>query len=208
MRHTLAPSLIFISLLAISSAHAAGGASDPCTLLDWHDFQFMNVTETSGITSSGWHDETPPAELPGSTLSTGLCAAITKSDKGREAVTLNLSSLKGKVTEQQFEDWLKTVDAASDRENVKDAKEFKLEDAECESGSDVVTIPSQFEGEADMTITEYYVACDKHVNLIHLSVNAQVAQDRKSDLPDARLVKALLDKSVARLKQMSFKTPN
>ncbi len=201
--HTIALSL---ALLVTSQSHAA--SSDPCVLLDWHDFQFMGVTETTGITSSGWQVETPPAELPGSTLSTGLCAAITKTDKGREALTLNLSSIKGKVTGQQFADWLKTVAAASDRENEMDVKEFKVDDAECESGRDVVTIPGMFEGEPDTTVNEYYVACDKHVGTLHVSMNAQVSQDRKADLPEAGLVKALLDKSVARLKQTAFKTPN
>ena len=200
--------VLLLTVLLSGQAHAAAGASDPCILLDWHDLQFMGVTEKDGITSSGWQVETPPAELPGSTLSTGLCAAITKTDKGREAMTLTLSSLKGNATEQQFIDWLKAVATASNHENEMDVKEFRIDDAECESGRDVVTIPSQFEGEADTIISEYFVACDRHVGLLHVSLNAQVAQDRKADLPDANLVKALLDKSVARLMQAAFKTPN
>ena len=67
---------------------------------------------------------------------------------------------------------------------------------------------SQFEGEADLTVVEYFVACDEHVGLIHMSVNAQVAEKRKNDLPDPALVKALLDKSVTRLKQTDFRTPD
>ena len=204
------PSLSIISLLAAlltPLAHAATTPNDPCALLDWHDFQFMGVTESGALTSSGWHEETPPPELPGARLSTSLCAAVAKTDAGRVAITLSLASVKGNVTEQQFAAWLKSIAASDARENEKDVKEFKLGEADCESGRDVLTIPSDY-ADLEKTIVEHYVACDQHVGLLHVSINAQFAEARKKELPSAEQVKALLDKSLARLKQTRFITPD
>ena len=205
MRRSLTLIPFLATLLATPLSQAASTPTDPCTLLDWHDFQFMGITDSGGLTSSGWHEETTPPELPDTRLSTALCAAVTKTDAGRAAMTLNLTSVKGKISEEQFASWLKSVAAADARENEKDVKEVKVGDADCESGRDVLTIPSDYEDQ-DRTIVEYYVACDQHVGLLHLSVNAQVAEARKNDLPSAEQVKALLDKSVARLKQTPFRT--
>ena len=185
MRHSLILIPHLVVLLACPLSHAAttlDTPSDPCVLFDWHDFQSLGVTESSGISSAGWHDEAAPRELPGTRLSTGLCAAVAKSDAGRVAITLNLSSVKGNVTEKQFATWLKKVAASEAHENEKDVKEFKVGDTDCESGRDVLTIPSDYEDE-ERTIVEYYIACDQHVGLLHLSVNAQVAEGRKGDLP-------------------------
>ena len=87
-------------------------------------------------------------------------------------------------------------------------KQFDPDPFDLESGRDETVIPGLYEGDPDTTAIEYYVACDEHVGLVHASMNAQVAERRKSELPDAALAKALLDKSVARMKQTGFRTPD
>lgn len=208
MRRFLAIAPFLAALFVSPSSLAASDASNPCVLLDWHDFQYMGVTDESGLETSGWNHENTPPDLPGSSLSTALCAAVTRSDKGRSAVTLNLTSVKGNVTTQQFDTWLKSVAAADTKAGGTDIKVFKVEDTDCESGRYVTTIPGLYEGDEDTTVVEHYVACDEHVGLVHVSMNAQVAEGRKNELPEPAQVKALLDKSVARMKQTAFKTPD
>jgi hypothetical protein len=207
MRHSLTLIPFLVALLSAPLSYAAATPSDPCTLLDWHDFQFIGVTENGGLSSVGWHEETTPPELPGTRLSTALCSAAAKTDAGRTVMTLTLTSLKGKVTEQQFTTWLKSVATLDARENEKDVKEIKIGDSDCESGRDVLTLPSDY-ADLEKTIVEHFVACDQHVGLLHVSINAQVAEGRKKDLPSPEQVKALLDKSLARLKRTSFRTPD
>lgn len=207
MRRLIALAPLLVTLLSLPS-YAGEAASDPCVLLDWHDFESMGITRPDGLESSQWNHEEPPAELPGSSLSTGLCAAVTRTDKGRKAMTLNLSSVKGNVTEAQFDAWLHGIAAASTHANAKEVKEFKVDGTDCESGRDEAVIPALYEGDDDTTVNEYFVACDQHVGLVHVSMNAQVAEGRRDELPDAAQVKSLLDKSVARLKETGFRTPD
>ena len=101
-----------LAALCASPSLAATGPSDPCTLFDWHDFQFMGVTQDKGIESTGWNLEKTPPELAGSTLYTGLCAAIKKTDKGRLVMVAGADNKVAprpiETAEWQGKDWVVT----------------------------------------------------------------------------------------------------
>ena len=204
MRYPIAIALL-ISCTAFS-AHAADDSSNPCSLLDWQDFQTFGVVKDTAMTNPGWHQEETPKELPGSKLFTDMCAVAISSQTGRSSVTLSFDSFKGKVTEQQVGEWLKSAAAAGKEKGQPDVAIVKVGDATCEIGQ--YDLPTLQDDESVVTVVEHYVACDQQVGVQHVSLNIHVPEANKDNLPSPEQTKALLDKSVNRMKQNEFAPPD
>ena len=214
MRHLT--TLIATCLFAVVSANALAAKhekpaeaktnSDPCTLLDWQDIQSLGAKKETNISSTNWNEEKIADVIPGSKLFTNLCAATMKTEAGRTAVTLSFDVFKGKVSVQQVKDWLEAVAKRQAVEGDLDVKKMVIEDAQCETGRTEVDFSGE-NGEEVPKYIEYYVACDKQIGIKHVAVNVQATEGRKAELPTPEQAKALLDKSVARMKKTSFDAP-
>lgn len=207
MRHL---NYITVALLGACVAFSAHAADNPCDLVDWHDFQSLGAGENTPFSEAGWHKEPTPKEIPGSELFTNMCAGAIITKAGFSSVTLSLDSFKGKVTEQQVGDWLKTTAAKlaeQPDETITNIKIVQEKDATCESGQYELSTKMDDGSVAD--VVEHYMACDELVGIHHVSLNIHVPENKVTELPNPEQVKALLDKSVARLKQKpSFNAPD
>lgn len=204
MRYTtpIATALL-VSCIAFN-AHAADNSSNPCSLLDWQDLQtFGAVTDTS-MSDAGWHEEMPPKEIPGSKLFTNMCAVTIMSQAGRSGITLSFDSFRGKVTEQQVSEWLKS--AASAETEQPDMAVVKVGNTTCERGQ--YDLPTKQDDDSVADVVEHYIACDQQVGTQHVSINVHVPEGKKGELPSPEQAKVLLDKSIARMKQHAIVPPN
>lgn len=190
-----------LSVLAFSAAHAADKSTNPCTLLQWQDLQSVGATKDTMMTDAGWHQEAAPKEIPNSKLFTNMCAAAIKSEVGRTSITLSFDSFLGKVSEQQVRDWLK-ANVPQAEKNEEAPQMMTLGETTCETGQYDLPV-SQDDGSVANTV-EHYIACDQQVGTHHVSLNVHVPEGNKAALPTPEQAKALLEKSVARMKEQSF----
>lgn len=205
MRYFHPIAIALVGACVAFNAHAADDASNPCTLLDWHDLQSLGAVKDTGLLEAGWHQETTPKEIPDSKLFTNMCAVTIMSPAGRTSVTLSFDSFKGKVTPQQVSDWLKATAAAVEPEP--EAVLVKQGDATCESGQYDLKTTLNDKDSSSIDVVEHYIACDEQVGTHHISLNINVPEAKKSVLPNPEQAKALLDKSIARLKLKAFSPP-
>lgn len=205
MRHLNPIAFALVATCAAFNAHAAGGSDDPCSLLDWQDLQSLGAVKDTPLIDAGWHQEETPKEIPGSRLFTNMCAVTIMSQAGRSSVTLSFDSFKGKVTEQQVSDWLK-AGIKEPEAGEPEVAIVKAGEATCESGRYDLT--TRMEDGSFAEVPELYIACDQQVGTHHISLNIDVPDSKKADLPNPQQAKALLDKSIARLKQKSFAAPD
>jgi hypothetical protein len=193
----------------VAATAQAADKSNPCTLLDWQDLQAFGANKDTQLTDAGWHQEDTPKEIPRGKLFTNMCAIAMKSAAGRSSVTLSFDSFKGKVTEQQVAKWLKGVSAAiaADAE-ASEAKPVAvtLGETTCESGQ--YELPTAQEDGSIANVVEQYIACDRQVGTHHVSLNVQLPDAQKNVLPSPEEAKALLDKSIARMKKQAFSSPD
>ena len=190
-----------LSVLAFSGAHAAEKSTNPCTLLQWQDLASVGATKDMPMTDAGWHQEATPKEIPGSKLFTNMCAAGLKSEAGRTSITLSFDSFLGKVSEQQIHDWLKANMPPADQKEG-NPRLVTLGETTCETGQYELPV-SQDDGSVANTV-EHYIACDQQVGTHHVSLNVHVPEANKAALPTPEQAKALLEKSVMRMKEQSF----
>lgn len=197
---------ITIAILASCVAfniHAADNSNDLCSLLDLQDFQSVGVAKDTSLISMGWNQAETPKEIPDSKLWSNICTASIMSKEGGTYVALGFDGFEGNVTVQQVSDWLKSV-ASSDTKQT-EAAIVKVDDASCESGQ--YDLPAkQADGSSSNTVV-HYVACDRQVDTRHISLNVGVPEGKKDVLPSPEQTKALLDKSIARMKQLVIAAP-
>jgi hypothetical protein len=187
------------------NASAAEKSSDPCSLITWQDIQSFGAVKDTPMSDAGWHQEQTPKELPDSQLFTNMCAVVTKSPAGRSSITLSFDSFKGKATEQQIADWLKSTTRPADEEEAKPTV-VTLGDTTCENGQ--YSLPTSQADDSVADVAEHYIACDKLVGANHVSLNIHVPEGDKAKLFSPEQAKALLDKAVSRMKANSFSIPD
>ena len=118
-----------------------------------------------------------------------------KNPGGKVAVMLSVDSFQGKVTAEQVEQWLKAT-AGADEPGI---TKVKVGETECETGN--YELPSSGEDGAIVNVNELYVACDAQVGTRHISLNVHVPEAIKASLPSPEQTKAMLDKSVQKMKE-------
>lgn len=204
MRQSTTLAIAVLAACAAFNASAAEKSSDPCSLINWQDIQSLGAKKDTAMADAGWHQEETPKEIPGSQLFTTMCAVVTKSAAGRSSVTLSFDSFKGKVTEHQISDWLKSTTRPADEEDAKPTI-VTLGDTTCENGQ--YNLPTSQADDSVADVAEHYIACDKLVGTHHVSLNIQVPEGDKAKLFSPEQAKALLDKAVSRMKETSFAVP-
>ncbi|MFY9328765.1 MAG: hypothetical protein WAO76_12245 [Georgfuchsia sp.] len=203
MRYSIAIALL-VSCTAFNT-HAADNSSNPCSLLDWQDFKSLGAVKDTLMSEAGWRQEKTPEEMPGSILFTNMCAAEIRSKAGRAGFTLSFDSFKGKVSEQQVGEWLKSTTATEAAQP--DVATVKVGDmTTCETGQ--YDLPTKQEDDSVVTVVEHYIACDQQVGIQHVSLNVHVPEGNKGELPSPEQARDLLDKSVKRMKQNEFAPPD
>ncbi len=191
--------------LAAFNANAAEKSASPCSLITWQDIQSLGAVKDTSMVDAGWHQEKTPKEIPDSQLFTNMCAMVTKSAAGRSSVTLSFDSFKGKVTEQQIADWLKSTTRPDDEEEAKPTV-VTLGDTTCENGQ--YNLPTSQADDSVADVAEHYIACDKLVGTHHVSLNIHVPEGDKAKLFSPEQTKALLEKAISRMKETSFTIPS
>lgn len=204
MRHLHSLAIALLASCAAFNAHAAENSGDPCSLLEWQDFQSIGVVKDTPLIDLGWREEQTPKEIPDSKLFSSICAVEIKSGAGSSSVMLSVDSFMGKVTEQQVGEWLKSVEPG---EAVKPGVVIvKVGNAICESGQD--NLPTSQSAESAANAVGHYIACDQQVGIKHISLNINVPEGKNGELLNPKQTNALLDKSIARMKQNAFAKPD
>ena len=195
MRH-LAPITVAL-LAAITSFNASAGTvgSPSCPLLVREDLSGLGVNKDTAFVDSDWNWDETPKETPGAKVISNMCMVNLKNPGGKVAVMLSVDSFQGKVTVEQVGQWLKAT-AGSDEPGV---SKVKVGETECETGN--YELPTSGNDGAVENINELYVACDAQVGTRHISLNVHVPEAIKGTLPSPEQTKAMLDKSVQRLKE-------
>ena len=200
MRHLNPFAIALVASCAAFNAHAVENAGDPCSLLDWQDFQSIGAVQDTALIDLGWREEQTPKQIPDSKLFSSICAVEIKSGAESSTITLSVDSFMGNVTEQQVGEWLKTVEPGE--AGKPGVVIVKVGSAICESGQDNLTTSQSAK------VSEHYIACDQQVGIKHISLNINVPEGKKAELLNPEQINALLSKSIARMKQNAFAEPD
>lgn len=204
MRHLNPFAIALLASCAAFTASAAENSGDPCSLLEWQDFQSIGAVKDTPLIDLGWREEPTPNGIPDSKLFSSICAVEIKSEAGNSLVTLSVDSFMGKVTEQQVGEWLKSVEPEG---AVKPGVVIvKVGNATCETGQD--NSPTSQSAESATKGAAHYIACDQQIGIKHISLNINIPEGKKSELLNSEQANALLDKSIARMKQNAFAEPD
>ena len=195
--------IALVASCAAFNAHAVENAGDPCSLLDWQDFQSIGAVQDTALIDLGWREEQTPKQIPDSKLFSSICAVEIKSGAESSSVTLSVDSFMGNVTEQQVGEWLKTVEPGE--AGKPGVVIVKVGNAICESGQENSTSQS---AESAAKAAGHYIACDQQVGIKHISLNINVPVGKKAELLNPEQINALLSKSIARMKQNAFAEPD
>ena len=200
MRHLNPFAIALVASCAAFNAHAVENAGDPCSLLDWQDFQSIGAVQDTALIDLGWREEQTPKQIPDSKLFSSICAVEIKSGAESSTITLSVDSFMGNVTEQQVGEWLKSVGPGE--AGKLGVVIVKVGSAICESGQDNLTTSQSAK------VAEHYIACDQQVGIKHISLNINVPVGKKAELLNPEQINALLSKSIARMKQNAFAEPD
>lgn len=200
MRYTTPIAIALLASCVAFNVQAADNSSEPCSLLDWHDFQSLGAVKDTTFVNSGWQPGETPKEIPDSELLSNICTAAIGSPKGGLFIALSIDGFKGKVSEQQVSDWLKSVAAADSKQS--ELAIVQVGNATCESGQ--YDVPTKQKDGSNVNVVKEYIACDRQVETRHIALNLHVAEDQKGELPSPEQTAALLDKSILRMKQQTF----
>jgi hypothetical protein len=196
MRHISPITVALLAAIASFNVSAASVGSPSCPLLVREDLSGLGVDKDTSFIDSDWNWGETPKETPDAKVISNMCMVNLKNPGGKIAVMLSVDSFQGKVTVEQVSQWLKATDnAETDEPGV---SKVKIGETECETG--VYELPTSGNDGDVENINELYVACDAQVGTRHISLNVHVPEAIKASLPSPEQTKAMLDKSVQRLK--------
>lgn len=202
MRQLTPVTIALLAALSSFNVFAASVGDPSCPLLAREDLTSLGVNKDTTFVDSDWNWETTPVETPDAKVISNMCMVNLKNDGGKIAVILSVDSFLGKVTVDQVSNWLQVTDkAGADDPGI---TKVKIGDTECETGN--YELPTSGEDGDIKNINELYVACDAQVGTRHVTLNVHVPEAIKATLPSPERTKAILDKSVQRLKETTPET--